>query len=76
MGLSPSAYSENAPGFGGGEADGHGVTIGTGARGPFDVSVLCTAYKDLNALLNLSSHEVDARLVDPLLWNVNVSPHV
>ena len=43
-----------------------------GGEGAFDVSVLCTAYMDLNVLLNPGRHELGAKLMGPLLWNVNV----
>lgn len=38
----------------------------------FDVSVLCTIFKDLEALLG-DRHPMDPRLVDALLWDVKVS---
>lgn len=38
----------------------------------FDISVLCTAFKDLGILFN-ARHPIDPRLVDALQWNVKVS---
>ena len=38
----------------------------------FDVSVLCTIYKDLEVLFS-TRHPMDPRLVDALLWNPKVS---
>lgn len=37
----------------------------------FDISVLCTAVSDVNHLLKVT-YPVDPRLVDALLWNVEV----
>ena len=42
-----------------------------GGKGPFDLSVLCTAVSDLNHLMK-STYPVDSRLVDALMWNVDV----
>lgn len=38
----------------------------------FDISVLCTAFKDVGILFN-ARHPIDPRLVDALQWNVKVS---
>ncbi|CAM9971551.1 unnamed protein product [Ascophyllum nodosum] len=38
----------------------------------FDVSVLCTIYKDLEVLFS-TRHPMDPRLVDALLWNPKVT---
>lgn len=39
--------------------------------GPFDLSVLCTVVSDVNHLMK-PTYPVDSRLVDALLWNVEV----
>lgn len=57
-------------GFGDGERL-SGSGIGRGA-GLFDLSVLCTAVSDVNHLMK-STYPVDPRLVDALLWDVQVS---
>lgn len=38
----------------------------------FDISVLCTAFKDLGVLFS-TLYPIDPRLVDALQWNVKVS---
>lgn len=76
LGLSLSTQSDSGVEFGGDEAEGLGAATGARGRGPFDVSVLCTAYLDLWALFNPGHNEFDAKLAVPLLWDVNVSrPH-
>lgn len=60
-------------GFGDGERL-SGSRIGRGA-GLFDLSVLCTAVSDVNHLMK-STYPVDPRLVDALLWDVQVSEDV
>lgn len=71
LGLSLGTRSANGVGD---EGEGRGGAA-TRSRGSvsFDVSVLCTAFHDLHALLNAGHHGFDSRLVGPLLWNVNVS---
>lgn len=49
---------------------GRGMT--TGGRGIFDVSVLCTAFQDLNVLFDPLQNSMDPRLADVLLWKVKV----
>lgn len=49
-----------------------GVTRGGGGRGLFDVSVLCTAFRDLNVLFDPLQNSMDPRLVEVLLWRVKV----
>lgn len=70
---------------GSGDEDGGGavgVAIDEGGGGPqegggegkaFDVSVLCTAFGDLNVLFDPRHSRVESRLGEALLWNVNVS---
>lgn len=74
LGLSPSSQSGSSAGSGVSESEGRGAARGSGGEvRSFDVSVLCTAYMDLNVLLNPGHHELGARLLGPFLWNVNVS---
>lgn len=64
--------SEDEVGEGGAEAAGASAVGGSGGgKGPFDLSVLCTAVSDLNHLMK-STYPVDSRLVDALLWDVDV----
>lgn len=60
----------------GGEGGAGGAAVvrsggGAGGKGRFDLSVLCTAVSDLNHLMK-PTYPVDQRLVDALLWNVDV----
>lgn len=74
LGLSLSAQPDNrGVEFGGDKTGGRGAAAGSEGTGPFDVSVLCTAYLDLWALFSPGQNELDARLAGPLMWNVNVS---
>lgn len=47
-----------------------GMTMG--GRGLFDVSVLCTVFRDLNVLFDPIQNSMDPRLADVLLWKVKV----
>lgn len=58
-------------GEGGAVAGAPAVGSSGGGKGPFDLSVLCTAVSDLNHLMK-STYPVDSRLVDALMWNVDV----
>lgn len=49
---------------------GGGMTMGEG--GLFDVSVLCTVFRDLNVLFDPLQNSMDPRLADVLLWKVKV----
>lgn len=54
------------------KANGDNETKKRGGGGLFDVSVLCTAYRDLNVLFDFHGG-VDPRLAGAFLWNVTVS---
>ncbi|CAN0022526.1 unnamed protein product, partial [Scytosiphon promiscuus] len=70
-----TAESESEDGEGDGQradAGEHGDGGSKKERGPFDLSVLCTAVNDVNHLMK-ATYPVDPRIADALLWGVDVS---
>lgn len=60
-------------GHNGGGAGVVDVTRKNGGGGRFDVSVLCTVYRDVNVLFDPDHNDMDPRMAEALLWSVNVS---